>query len=103
MDLGSRIDFHIHSIFSDGLLLPAALAYEAAARGHSAIAISDHVDASNLEEVLFGLTKFVKALGDKLPIKVFPGVEISYLPPKLIEKYARKARDLGAKVIIVHG
>lgn len=102
-NLGSRLDFHTHSIFSDGLLLPAALAYEAADRGHAVLAITDHADSSNLEEVLHHLTRFVKELGGSLPLKVFPGVELSYLPPKLIEKYAQKARALGAKVIVVHG
>jgi putative hydrolase len=102
-NIGPRYDFHMHTIFSDGALLPAALACEAAARGHSTIAITDHVDASNLEEVIFALTKFVKELGDSLAVKVIPGVEISYLPPKLIEEYAKRARDLGAKIIVVHG
>ncbi len=102
-DLGPRIDFHIHSFLSDGALLPAAIAWEAAERGHSAIAITDHVDASNIEEALFSITKLVKELGDSLPVKIIPGAEISYLPPKLIEEYAKRARDLGAKVIIVHG
>jgi len=102
-DLGQRIDFHIHSIFSDGNLLPAAIAREAEVKGHSAIAITDHVDASNLEQVLEGLTKFVKLQGKSIPIKVIPGVEISYLRPDIIEEYAKKARKLGAKIIIVHG
>ena len=102
-NLGSRVEFHCHSIFSDGMLLPAAIAYEAELKGHSAIAITDHVDPSNIEEVLFALTKFVKETQGELPVKVFPGVEISYLPPKLIEKYAERARKLGAKVVLVHG
>lgn len=102
-DLGPRIDFHIHSIFSDGALLPAAIAWEAAARGHSAIAITDHVDASNIEEALLSITKLVKEIGESLPVKVIPGAEISYLPPKLIKEYAKRARDLGAKVVVVHG
>jgi len=102
-ELGPRIDFHIHSIFSDGILLPAAIAREAEVLGHCAIAITDHVDASNLEQVLEGITKFVKLQGNSIPIKVIPGVEISYLGPELIEEYAKKARKLGAKLIIVHG
>ncbi|MCX5725603.1 MAG: histidinol phosphate phosphatase domain-containing protein [Candidatus Saganbacteria bacterium] len=101
--MGQRIDFHIHSIFSDGNLLPAAIAREAEVKGHSAIAITDHVDASNLEQVLEGLTKFVKLQAKTIPIKVIPGVEISYLRPDIIEEYAKKARKLGAKIIIVHG
>ncbi|PIS31642.1 PHP domain-containing protein [Candidatus Saganbacteria bacterium CG08_land_8_20_14_0_20_45_16] len=101
-DLGPRIDFHTHTISSDGLLLPSALVYEAALRGQAAIAITDHVDASNLDEVIFTLTKFVKNQG-QLPIKVLPGVELSYLPPAQIRKYAERAKKLGAKIIIVHG
>ena len=102
-DLGKRIDFHIHSIFCDGMLLPAAIAREAEVKGHSAIAISDHVDASNLEEVLAALTKFVKKQGKTLPVQVLPGVELSYLRPDLIKDYAKRARKLGAKIVIVHG
>ena len=102
-DLGKRIDFHIHSIFSDGMLLPAAIAREAEVKGHCAIAISDHVDASNLEEVLAALTKFVKMQGKTIPITVLPGVELSYLRPDLIKDYAKRARKLGAKIVIVHG
>jgi histidinol phosphatase-like PHP family hydrolase len=102
-DLGKRIDFHIHSIFSDGMLLPAAIAREAEVKGHAAIAISDHVDASNLEEVLAALTKFVKKQGKTLNVQVLPGVELSYLRPDLIKDYAKQARKLGAKIVIVHG
>lgn len=102
-DLGKRIDFHTHTIFSDGALLPGGLVWEAAAREHAAIAITDHADSSNLEEALFAITKYVKEEGDSLPIKVIPGVEISYLAPQLIEKYVKRARELGARIIIVHG
>jgi len=102
-DLGKRIDFHIHSIFSDGMLLPAAIAREAEVKGHAAVAISDHVDASNLEEVLAALTKFVKKQGKTLSVQVLPGVELSYLRPDLIKDYAKQARKLGAKIVIVHG
>jgi histidinol phosphatase-like PHP family hydrolase len=102
-DLGKRIDFHIHSIFSDGMLLPAAIAREAEVKGHAAVSISDHVDASNLEEVLAALTKFVKKQGKTLNVRVLPGVELSYLRPDLIKDYAKQARKLGAKIVIVHG
>ncbi len=102
-DFGPRYDFHAHTIFSDGMLLPAALAREAEVRGHAAIAITDHVDASNLEYVIAGLSKFAKEQGPTLGIKVIPGVELSYLAPELIEKYAQKARKLGARLIVVHG
>ncbi|MGB9612732.1 MAG: histidinol phosphate phosphatase domain-containing protein [Candidatus Margulisiibacteriota bacterium] len=102
-DIGARIDFHTHSIFSDGALLPAALIREAEVRGHVALAITDHVDASNLEETIKALTKFEKEMKNKLPIKFIPGVEISYIKPEFIKEYCQKARRLGAKLIVVHG
>jgi histidinol phosphatase-like PHP family hydrolase len=99
----NRCDFHTHSIFSDGALLPAALIREAEIRGHLALAITDHVDASNIEEVIKALVHFGKEMKNKLPIKFFPGVEISYVKPEFIPEYCKKARRLGAKVIVVHG
>ena len=102
-NLGARVDFHCHSIFSDGMLLPAALIREAEVRGHSALAITDHVDASNIEEVIKALTHFEKEMRGKLPITFIPGVEISYIRPEYIAEYCKKARKLGAKIIVVHG
>lgn len=99
----NRYDFHSHSIFSDGALLPAALIREAEIRGHLALAITDHVDASNIEDVIKSLVHFGKEMKGKLPIKFFPGVEISYVKPEFIPEYCKKARKLGAKVIVVHG
>lgn len=101
--MNSRYDFHTHSIFSDGALLPAALIREAEVRGHAALAITDHVDASNIEEVIKALTHFEKEMRGKLPLKFIPGVEISYLQPQYIPEYCKKSRKLGAKLIIVHG
>jgi putative hydrolase len=98
-----RYDFHSHSIFSDGGLLPASLIREAEVRGHAALAITDHIDASNMEEVIAALVKFEKKMKGKLPLKFFPGVEISYIKPEYIPEYCKKARKLGAKVIVVHG
>jgi putative hydrolase len=102
-NLGPRVEFHAHSIFSDGALLPAALIREAEVRGHSVLAITDHVDASNLEAVLKALTKFAKETRGQLPIKFIPGAEVSYVKPPFIAQYCRKARKNGAQIIIVHG
>ena len=103
MDLGSRVEFHSHTVNSDGHLLPEALIREAEVRGHSAIAITDHVDHSNLERVLKILVDFGKKPRGRLPIKYLPGAEISYLLPPYIAEACQKARRLGAKIIVVHG
>jgi putative hydrolase len=102
-ELGKRIDLHMHTIFSDGALLPAALVREAEVRGHEAIALTDHVDSSNIEDVTTKLVNFTKKEEKNLPIKVLPGVELSYLLPRQLEEYAKLAKKLGAKVIVVHG
>ncbi|HTY13630.1 MAG TPA: histidinol phosphate phosphatase domain-containing protein [Candidatus Omnitrophota bacterium] len=99
----NRYDFHTHTIFSDGSLLPAALVREAEVRGHAALAITDHVDASNIEDVVRSLVRFGKEMKGKLPLTYLPGAEISYVKPDYLEEYCRKARKLGAKVIVVHG
>jgi len=46
------IDLHTHTLFSDGVLLPAELARRAQVLGYQALAMTDHVDSSNLEFVL---------------------------------------------------
>ena len=102
-DFGQRIEFHSHSIFSDGMLLPAGLIREAEIRNHSALAITDHVDESNLEMVVKALTRYEKATRGRLPIRFIPGVEISYIRPEYIIEQCRKARKLGAKIVVVHG
>ncbi|MBU0687022.1 MAG: histidinol phosphate phosphatase domain-containing protein [Candidatus Margulisbacteria bacterium] len=101
--MGKRVEFHCHTIFSDGILLPAALAVEAKIRGTAAIAFTDHVDPSNIEFAIKSLVHFCKEVGDSLGIKVIPGAEISYIPPAEIEKWSKKARKFGAKIIVVHG
>ncbi|MFH1826502.1 MAG: histidinol phosphate phosphatase domain-containing protein [bacterium] len=102
-NLGPRYEFHSHTIFSDGKLLPLSLAIEAEYKEHAVIALTDHVDPSNLEHAVKNLVRFCKEMAGKTKIQIIPGAEVSYLPPPEIEKYAKQARELGARIIIVHG
>lgn len=97
------IDLHTHSIFSDGELLPYELVRRAVATGYSAIAITDHVDASNIDFVVPRLVKAIKRLKEFVSIEVIPGAEITHVPPKLIPELVKEARALGAKIVLVHG
>jgi putative hydrolase len=101
MDLGKRIDFHTHSLISDGTLIPSELIRQAEMVGYKAIGITDHVDASNLEETISKLKRLLAK--QKFPITVIPGVELSYVHPDNIPALAREAKKLGARLIIVHG
>jgi histidinol phosphatase-like PHP family hydrolase len=96
-------DFHTHSIFSDGELIPSELVRRAVFNGYEAIAITDHVDFTNVEYVLEGLKKLELRDEKNGDIQVIIGVEISHVPPEKIGKLVRKADDLGAELVVVHG
>lgn len=100
--MGKRIDLHTHSIFSDGELLPSEIARRACVLGHQAVAITDHVDASNLDCV-GRVINAVLDIRDSWDIEIVPGAEITHAPSEIIPKLARKAKELGAEVIVVHG
>jgi len=97
------IDLHTHSLFSDGTLLPSELVYRAKVRGYDTIAVTDHGDFSNIDFVIPRLKQVAKELTAQYGILVIPGVEITYVPPKLISKAVRLARLHGAKIIVIHG
>jgi len=62
------IDLHTHSTASDGSLSPSALIAEAAKRGLSAIALTDH-------DTTMGLKEAAKAAKEK-GIRLIPGIEL---------------------------
>ena len=98
------IDLHTHSLLSDGVLLPSELVQRCKEKGYRALAITDHVDASNLEWVTSRLVAFVSSLREvEKDIEVLAGVELTHLPPSQIAFWTKRARELGAEVIVVHG
>ncbi|MDR1196497.1 MAG: histidinol phosphate phosphatase domain-containing protein [Endomicrobium sp.] len=97
------IDLHTHTLFSDGVLLPSELVYRAKYKGYKAIALTDHADFSNMDFMIPRIIKVAKVLTDNYDILVLPGVEITYVPPKLIKEASDECRKLGAKIIVVHG
>lgn len=97
------IDLHTHSIFSDGELIPAELVQRALAAGYQALAITDHVDHSNIDFILPRIINFCSKIKEGGKIKVFPGVEITHVDPVQIAGMVDEARKLGAKIVIVHG
>ncbi len=97
------IDLHTHTIFSDGVLVPAELARRAQALDYKALAFTDHVDFSNLDFVLPRLVDFCRTIGNTMAMTLLPGVELTHVPPVLIGAGVQKARDFGAQIIVVHG
>ena len=100
--MNKRIDLHMHSLFSDGELLPSELARRALKLNHEVIAITDHVDYSNVEEI----PKIQSAIDDvnsNWDITVVLGAEVTHAPTESIDGIAKRAKELGAKIVVVHG
>ncbi len=97
------IDLHTHTFFSDGVLGPAEQLRRFEALAYQAVAITDHVDSSNLD---FILPRIIRAARDLNPVsktRLIPGVELTHVPPPLIERISQEARKLGAEIVLVHG
>lgn len=98
------IDFHTHTLLSDGVLIPAEHIRRAYIAGYKVLGITDHVDFSNIEFVFNSLLTMINNMKDcNWDIKVIPGVEITHIPAKKIEKAVQMAKDLKIPLIIVHG
>lgn len=65
----NRVDLHVHTTVSDGMLTPHQVVLEASKRGLSAIGITDH-------DTMQGLP-YAEAAGRKYGVEVVPGVELS--------------------------
>jgi putative hydrolase len=97
------IELHSHSLLSDGLLLPSEALRRAQAEGFTALAITDHVDSGCVERVVSELLRIKEEVEPHLTTQLIVGVEITYVPPSLIDRVSRRARTSGAQLILVHG
>ncbi|MDY6779002.1 MAG: histidinol phosphate phosphatase domain-containing protein [Halobacteria archaeon] len=93
------IDLHSHTFASDGELVPAEHARRAEVQGVEAVGITDHADASNVEDVV------ERALRAKetASIDVVAGVEVTHVPPEKYADVVERARDAGAEIVVAHG
>lgn len=64
-----KIDFHVHTSCSDGLLSPIEVVNRAKQNSVSYLAITDH-------DTLSGLDAGIKC-GNELDVKIIPGIELS--------------------------
>jgi putative hydrolase len=96
-------DFHTHTFASDGMLGGAELIRRAEAAGYAAIGISDHASSGNLEAVIATAIRDCQAVQKFWQIRAIPGIELTHVPPELIAPLAKRAKALGAKIVVVHG
>ena len=92
----------MHSLFSDGELLPSELARRALKLNHEAIAITDHIDWSNVDTIT-SIQDAIDDINSKWDITVILGAEVTHAPCESIDGIAARAKELGAKIVVVHG
>jgi len=98
------IDLHTHTLLSDGDLIPTELARRAEAIGFRAIGMADHVDTALVDAIVPVL---VQVAADLAPVmkqmQVIAGAEVTHCRPEHIARVVARARQLGARVVVVHG
>lgn len=99
----SMIDFHTHSLLSDGVLLPCELARRAEEISYKAIGITDHVDASNIDFIVPRIIEACKDINKNWKIKAIPGVELSHMPIESLPDAVRFVRSKGINLVLIHG
>jgi histidinol phosphatase-like PHP family hydrolase len=97
------IDLHTHTVLSDGDLIPTELARRAEVLGFRVLGIADHVDTMLVESVVPMLVQVARDLAPAMKMKVVPGIEVTHCRPQHIARVVARARQLGARVVVVHG
>ncbi|MFW5838041.1 MAG: histidinol phosphate phosphatase domain-containing protein [Desulfovibrionaceae bacterium] len=97
------IDLHTHTVFSDGVLVPAEHLRRAKVAGYRGLALTDHADPSNMAFILEHTLRLARQYGPFFDVEVLAGVELTHLPPGLVPEMVDQARDMGAQIVVVHG
>ena len=97
------IDLHTHTVFSDGVLIPAELIQRYKVCGCHYLAITDHVDATNIDLIIPRIASIAPEYSKYFGVTVLPGCELTHIPPKTFHEMVGRAREWGAKVIVGHG
>ena len=97
------IDLHTHTLLSDGDLIPTELARRAEVLGFRALGLADHVDTALVDVVVPLLVKVAADLAPVMKMKVIAGAEVTHCRPEHIARVVARARQLGARIVVVHG
>jgi len=96
-------DFHTHTSLSDGTLSPIELIRRAQMRDYKAIAVTDHAGIGYLERIIKEVAEDCALARAQWDILAIPGVELTHVPAQAIADAARRAKELGAWLVVVHG
>ncbi len=96
-------DFHTHTSLSDGALSPMEMVRRAVVAGYSTVALTDHASTGDMQRILAELIEVCALARKYWKILAIPGIELTHLPAAAIPAAARKAKELGAWIVVVHG
>lgn len=97
------MDFHTHTLLSDGELIPAEHIRRAETRGYRVLGFADHGDLATMESLLPLLREAARRENELGRMQIVAGIELTHVRPVHLAEAVRRARDLGAEVVIVHG
>lgn len=96
-------DFHTHTFNSDGVLSTLELIRHASIKDYSAIAITDHAALGSLGRLIKETSEDCALARTYWDILAIPGVELTHVPPRAIPEVAKRAKEMGAWLVVVHG
>ena len=96
-------DFHAHTTLSDGGLSPIELIRRALVNNYRVIALTDHTATSELNRIISETTEACALARSHWNILAIPGIELTHVPAHAIAEAAKKAKEMGAWIVVVHG
>ncbi|MFB0558965.1 MAG: histidinol phosphate phosphatase domain-containing protein [Dehalococcoidales bacterium] len=96
-------DFHTHTSLSDGVLSPMELIRRALLNNYQAVALTDHASLGELNRIIPEVAQVCALAHSHWDILAIPGIELTHVPPPAIAETAKKAKELGACIVVVHG
>ena len=95
-------DLHTHSLLSDGEMLPLELIRRMAVLGYTTVAITDHVDPSNITSVVQSILE-VPGLQSSLESPCSAVLKLPMYTRRRSQTWQRTAKNPGADIVVVHG
>ncbi|NSW54520.1 MAG: histidinol phosphate phosphatase domain-containing protein [Armatimonadetes bacterium] len=96
-------DFHMHTILSDGVLSAVELIRRCSVKGCAGMVIADHSGPGTLDRFIRENGADCAVAREFWDIEAFAGVELTHVPAASIATLARRAKELGAALVVVHG
>ena len=96
-------DFHTHTLLSDGEFSPIELIRRALVNNYGAIALTDHAATGELPRIIQETAEACALARSHWNILAIPGIELTHVPAHAIAEAAKKAKELGSWIVVVHG